>query len=110
MDIDFVLVGQRIREVRQLRKMTAETLAEKIGFATESLRHIEGGTSKPSLQALFRIAVVLNVSMDYLTGLSMSFDEAAIRKQDPGIELTPQQERLLRDMIKSMIPIITDYI
>ena len=110
MDIDFVLIGQRIREVRLLRKMTADTLAEKIGFATESLRHIEGGSSKPSLQSLYKIAVVLNVSMDYLTGLTSSFEDAVIKNCVTGVELSSEQEKMLRDIIKSMIPIITDYV
>lgn len=108
MDIDFALVGRRIREARQFRKMTSEALAEKIGFATESLRHIEGGSSKPSLQALYRIATELNVSMDYLTGLSSSIDDAVL--QSAGVSLTPVQEKMFQDLIKSMLPIITDYV
>ena len=66
MDIDFTLTGQRIREARQCRGWTADVLAEKVGLATESLRHIENASSKPSLQTLFRIATELDVSLDYI--------------------------------------------
>lgn len=44
MDIDFVLTGQRIREARKFRGWTADVLAEKVGLATESLRHIENAS------------------------------------------------------------------
>lgn len=65
MDIDFILTGQRIREARRFRGWTADFLAEKVGLATESLRHIENASSKPSLQTLFKIATELDVSLDY---------------------------------------------
>ena len=62
MDIDFILTGQRIREARKFRGWTADFLAEKVGLATESLRHIENASSKPSLQTLYKIATELDVS------------------------------------------------
>ena len=46
MDIDFILVGQRIRDARKAHGLTAEVLAERVYLATEALRHIEIGTIK----------------------------------------------------------------
>jgi len=107
MDIDFTITGQRIREARVFRGWTAEILAEKIGLATESLRHIENASSKPSLHTLFRIATHLDVSLDYLTGRSQEFS-AALAYEHFG--LTKEQEQLLQEMIKNIIPIVTKYI
>lgn len=106
MDIDFVLVGQRIREARRICGMTAEVLAEQIGLASESLRHIEIASSKPSLHTLFRIAAVLNVSMDYITGRTPTLADSLVSEYG----LNEKQEMLLRDIIDSMIPIITNHI
>ena len=104
MDIDFSLVGRRVREARIARGMTAEMLAERVDLATESLRHIEIGSSKPSLQALYRIASVLGVSMDYLTGRTASISESLMGENG----LSPKQEEVMRELIDSMLPIITN--
>ena len=88
MDLDFGLVGRRVREARIARGLTAEMLAERVDLATESLRHIEIGSSKPSLQALYRIASVLGVSMDYLTGRTASISESLMSENG----LSPKQE------------------
>lgn len=104
MDIDFALVGRRIREARNIRGLTAEVLAERVDLATESLRHIEIGSSKPSLQALYRIASVLGVSMDYLTGRTSSISDSLLGENG----LSPKQEEVMRELIDNMLPVITN--
>ena len=106
MDIDFVLVGSRIRDARIVRGVTGDALSEQIGIAAESLRHIECGASKPSLQTLYRIAEVLGVSLDYLTGRTPGLSDSLLHEY--GLE--PMQEKMLREVLDGMIPIITNYI
>ena len=103
MGIDFVIVGQRIREARKHRGITGEKLAECIGIATESLRHIEIASSKPSLQTLYRIAIALNVSMDYLTGRTPNAIDSLTKR----FGLSPKQENLLKELLESAVPIIS---
>lgn len=103
MNIDYCEIGRRIRTARQYRHMTAEKLSEKIGIASESLRHIENASSNPSLHTLFRIAHVLNVSMDYLTGRVPDLADGL--SKDYGI--TEAQEQVLREIIEQLIPVIT---
>lgn len=76
MDIDFSLIGIRIREVRTLRGLTSEQLSETVDLSSESLCHIEIGASKPSFKKLYAIAVALDVSLDYPTGRVPKFNEA----------------------------------
>lgn len=104
MDLDFGLVGRRVREARIARGLTAEMLAERVDLATESLRHIEIGSSKPSLQTLYRIASVLGVSLDYLTGRTSSITDSLLG----GKGLSPDQEKVMRELIDSMLPVITN--
>ena len=47
-------------------------------LSADSLRHIEIGASRPSLTKLYRIALALNVSLDYLTGRSPDHGEILI--------------------------------
>lgn len=110
MDIDFILTGQRIREARKFRGLTADFLAEKVGLATESLRHIENASSKPSLQTLYKIATELDVSLDYITGRTPSISSALSGDYSKNFGLSETQERMVQDVIKNIIPVITKYL
>ena len=110
MGIDLKLMGQRIREARRMRQMTAEQLAEQIGIATESLGHIECGNRRPSLTLLYTISVILDVSLDYLTGRSLSPESRIVREEIESAGLTPRQEDALQKMIKSLLPVVRDLV
>ena len=110
MDIDFVLTGQRIREARTFRGWTAEVLAEKVGLATESLRHIENASSKPSLQTLFKLATTLDVSLDYITGRTPDLSSVLSGDCCKDFGLSETQQRMVQDMLKSIIPVIMGYL
>lgn len=106
MDINILIMGQRVRTARKMRNMTAEALAEKIGIAVESLGHIECGARKPSLQTLYNIALMLDVSMDYLVGRSLTPIETVIQSCISESGLAAEQEKLLMDLTRSMILVI----
>lgn len=57
------LLGTRIREVRKLRGLSQEKLAEKVGVDPKQISRIEGGKSAPSLDTLEAIAKHLQVEM-----------------------------------------------
>ena len=110
MDINFILTGQRIREARRFRGWTADFLAEKVGLATESLRHIENASSKPSLQTLFKIATELDVSLDYITGRTSNLSSVLSGDCGKDFGLSETQSRMVQDVLKSIIPVITEYL
>lgn len=110
MDIDFSLIGSRIREVRILRGLTSEQLSEMVDLSSESLRHIEIGSSNPSLKKLFAIAEVLEVSLDYLTGRVPEFKEAITSDYAKDLNLDKKQMDLLNDLVSEMIPIIAKHL
>lgn len=109
MEIDTVLIGNRIRSARLLRSMTADVLAEKIGLASVTLRHIETGANKTSLLTLMRIADVLDVSVDYLLGrVSTPVDTKTLSLRET-YNLTEYQEQMLTATIEKLIPVVKDY-
>ena len=110
MDIDFSLIGIRIREVRTLRGLTSEQLSETVDLSSESLRHIEIGASKPSLKKLYAIAEALDVSLDYLTGRVPDYREAITSDYAKDLNLDEKQTELLNDLVSGMIPIITKHL
>ena len=57
------LLGMRVREVRRLRGLSQERLAEKVGIDPKQISRIEGGKSAPSFETLESIAKHLQVEM-----------------------------------------------
>lgn len=110
MEMNTVLIGKRIRQARKMREMSADALAEQVGIAIQTLRHIENGDNKTKLQTLINIADVLNVSMDYLLGRVSSPDETIASEIKNTYGLTDNQEKMLRVMVENIVPIITSYV
>ena len=65
-ELNYKLVGQRIRAIRKKQGMTQERLAELAEISPQHCSGIETGAAKVSLPALVKIANALNSSMDEL--------------------------------------------
>ena len=59
---------QRLRKLRERRRMSRKALGELCGLSKDIIRKYEGGNRVPSLAALLAIADVFDVSVDYLLG------------------------------------------
>lgn len=66
MDVDFKLIGKRIKEARLEWGITQADLADRVGIATSYMSRIENGLARFSVDILIRIAEVLQVSTDEL--------------------------------------------
>lgn len=104
------IMGSRIRTARLFRRLTGEQLAEKIGIAVDSLRHIENGVRSPSFQLIERISDTLDVSLDYLAGKTDSPLEHRVRKELESSGLTKEQENAIVELAINSIPIIKNHI
>ena len=56
-------LGERIKFLRQNKKITQEKFAEKIDIEPQSLSNIERGKFAPSFETLLKIANVLEVNL-----------------------------------------------
>lgn len=70
-DINYELIGQRIREKRQKAKMTQEELSEKLDVAPEYISRIENGRAQINLKRLGEISALLNVPIEYFVAGSV---------------------------------------
>ena len=61
-------IGKKIKEIRVLRKMTLETLAEKTGFTKGYLSKVEKSEKAPPVSTLIRIAAALQVNLSEMLG------------------------------------------
>lgn len=63
-ELNYRLVGQRIRAIRKKRGMTQERLAELAEISPQHCSGIETGAAKVSLPALVKISNALDASVD----------------------------------------------
>ncbi len=68
--MDWKILGARIKAERKRRGLTLEALAEKAGISRNYLWELEAGRKAPALGTLRELGAALNVSIDYLLGVS----------------------------------------
>jgi len=66
MKIDYVSIGNRIKEIRKSKGWTQAKLAEKAEIEPSNISHIERAATKLSLPTMVSIANSLEVSLDEL--------------------------------------------
>ncbi len=76
--LDTIKLGNRIKQARKARHITAEALAEKTEISVSFLREIERGGKKPSMTKFVDIANALEVSADELLKDSITVSEPLI--------------------------------
>src|SRR5690606_37675749 len=91
------MIGERIREYRNINKMSLSELAEKAGVAKSYLSSIERNIqSNPSIQFLEKIAAVLNIPIE-------SFILETERTESEDTELDDEWKNLIHEAIESGI-------
>jgi len=65
-----MLFGERLLSTRKKKKISQDELAKKIGVHAPIIGRYEREEVKPSIEIATKIAEALEVSLDYLTGLS----------------------------------------
>lgn len=96
-------LGSRIKALRTGKGLTLEQLAEKSGSAKSYIWELENrNTQNPSAEKLAKIAVVLEVTTDYLLGgnvedVAHAVDQAFFRQYS---SLPEETRRTIREMAK----------
>lgn len=91
--MNYVQMGAKIRAKRKELHLTQEQIAKKIGVSASFMGHLERGTRVASIETLFALCDALQVSADYIIGLSEEtaikpiFDEFTDEEWQAGIKL-----------------------
>lgn len=64
--LNSAVMGNRIRKIREARKMTREILAEKIDVSVNFISDIEYGKKCPSIRTFYFLCQALGITADYL--------------------------------------------
>ena len=84
------MIKNRVREIRKLRKMTLEELAEKLNVSYSAIQKLDAGTVDLDTQWMRKLSVVLNVKPYELLPLDMQPEE-----------ISPEEMEILRMIRKS---------
>ena len=87
--------GKRIQQLRKNQSITLEELSEKLNITDRQLRRIEKGESGGPIDLLAEIAVMFNVSLDYLImGRVLTTSDAKIALQEAIRVLSDLEQQL----------------
>ena len=92
--MDYIALGQRIRDLRRKRGLTQEKLAELVDLSVPYISHLERGTKKP-----IRLAECLGVTVDRLLSGNQAKDTTAF---------FPEIQELLGDCSVSERAVLTE--
>lgn len=103
MDIDYISIGNRIKELRNERKWTQAKLAEKSGVEPSNISHIERAATKLSLPTLVNIANALGVTLDEIAyGSLVKSSHVSIKMIDNILtDCSPEELKSLAEVIKT---------
>ena len=74
-ELNWSEIATRLKELRTSNKLTIERTAELIGVSTSFIGLIEKGNSGVSIENLYKLSQIFNVSVDYLiTGSTNNHD------------------------------------
>ena len=107
--MDKLTLGKKLRQIRQEKGYTQQTLAEKAGIGNVYLGEIERGLKMPSLNSFIRIIEALDVSADSIlrgdltSGKEYIFDEITQKLNN----LSPKQRKTAQLWLFVSFPIIS---
>lgn len=91
MNIDYCLIGSRIKKMRKAQNMTQETLAEKLDVSIGYISQVERGITKISLDLLGAISSILRCDV------SDFIKESALHSKDYLLDEIGTELRLMDD-------------
>ena len=66
--------GERLRAARTMKKLTQTELAERLGITQKSYQRMETGNHDLKMSTICKICKTLDISADWLIGLSTSMN------------------------------------
>lgn len=103
------MLGDKIAELRELRRLTQEELAEKIGITRAALSHYEKNRREPDNATLGRFADFFGVTIDELLGRKKKGETKDISPEELTKlfeSLPPEEQKAF--LIRHIIPVLGD--
>jgi len=103
MSIDYISIGNRIKEIRTAKGWTQAKLAEESGVEPSNISHIERAATKLSLPTMVNIANALGVTLDEIAyGSLVKSSHVSVRMIDDILSDCSQEElKSLAEVLKT---------
>jgi len=99
--------GTRLLEVRKSRGFSQAELAELLNTKPPVIGRYERGEATPSIEVGLKLAKILGVSLDYLTGYTeLELDQNALKRIED-ISKIPEKDRSF--ILKALDALLRDY-
>lgn len=105
-DLNFKVIGLRIKERRQIQGITQETIANHLDVNPSHISNIECGRANPSLTALVKIANILQCSVDYFIAEEYTFNLDKEQTNSIDKEIIDKLKKCNLDKKKKILKII----
>ena len=79
--MDYFALGKNIHSYRKRADLTQAQLAEKTGYSDSFIGQVENARTKPSLEAIVKIASALSVTVDQLLVKDVAYPERIYLKE-----------------------------
>ena len=105
MQIDYISLGSRIKEVRKNQDLTQEQLAEFADLSTTHISNIENAKKIPSLKSIVSIANALSMTVDALLCDSIEQSKDIYKSEAQAIldGCTITEARILTETMKNTL-------
>jgi transcriptional regulator with XRE-family HTH domain len=88
--------GQRLRELRETKNLSQSQVARRLSLTRASISGYENDLAIPSVEVLYKFALLFGVTTDYLLGLDN-------RKAIVIDGLTKRQEDIIHDIVHTLL-------
>lgn len=105
MEIDFIVLGKRIKEIRTRNQISQEELSYRADVTPQYISIVETGKKKVSLQVLVNIADALEVSVDELLIGNQASEMQAVWLEVSNLleDCNRYEKRVVHDQIVSLV-------
>ena len=97
-----LLFAKRLRELRQEKNLSQAELAAKLGYGYTAISNYENGRNEPSFSDFIRICELLDVSADYILGISEIRRPCAVMERNDLVRLYHRAAALAMDCRKHL--------
>jgi transcriptional regulator with XRE-family HTH domain len=80
--MESAMIGDRIRNFREIKRLSKEELAERSGLDLNFIEQVEGNSARPALGTLLRLSRAMGIRMANLLDASVSRDPVVVRSGD----------------------------
>ena len=105
MNVDYSLLGDRIKKSRKQKHLTQEEMSEQLGVTVGYISQIERGITKPNLEMLSRISACLECDLAFcisgVNGKQPHYLEDDLSEKFS--MLSPEQKRFVLKLIDLLL-------